>query len=272
MLKLKRMFRQWIRRLVELLWTVVPRGNRYGIYKTFDEAASRIPMTRRVGYDHPEAASLYADSCNSLRPSDYSVLFYLNPLLPEIRKLFDYGGNLGRSYFPFRRVLKLLPEFQWVVCDVPAVAELGRKLAAERGEGQIAFTSEFNELSGCDVLLTSGTLQYVKEPLAVLITGVPSKPRHIFVNRTAIWDRETYVTLEDLGTIVSPYVVRNEKEFVDSILKLGYELLDSWECPESFCHVRHHPARTLSHYRGYYFRLSQVRHDAQERIRRKPPR
>ncbi len=248
------MLKQWAKRSISLFWTVVPRGNRRGVYKTFDEAVSRIPRVRRVGYDHPEAASLYADSCNSLRPSDYSVLFYLAPLLPEVRRLFDYGGNLGRSYFPFRRVLTFPPEFQWVVCDVPAVVELGRKVATEKGDRQIAFTEEFGDLSGCEILLTSGTLQFIKEPLSVLISGLRCKPRHIFVNRTAIWDRETYVTLEDLGTIVSPYIVRNEKEFLDPILKLGYELIDSWECPESSCYVRHQPARTLNHYRGYYFR------------------
>ena len=38
-----------------------------------------------------------------------------------------------------------------------------------------------------------------------------SKPRHILVNRTALWDGPDFFTLQSLGSVVCPYRVQNRK-------------------------------------------------------------
>jgi hypothetical protein len=71
-----------------------------GVYPSYEEAAASIPASTKAGYDHSESAVMYAEIREQVRPSDYAMFYWLRPLLPEVRRLFDLGGNLGRSYFP----------------------------------------------------------------------------------------------------------------------------------------------------------------------------
>jgi putative methyltransferase (TIGR04325 family) len=252
-LLIRTVIKHCLNRLINLFFILVPRGNKYGIFSSYEGALASIPAARLTGYDHDVAASLYADSCEELRPSDYAVLFYIKPLLEKCKGVFDLGGNLGRSFFPFDRVLGLPDDFTWLICEVPAVAQLGTRIVAEKGERRLKFTTNVLDLSDHEILLTSGTLQFLRESLQDILSTTKVRPHHVFVNRTAIWRGPTYYTLEDLGKIVSPYCVRNEDEFVEGMRKVGYTLRNSWDCPDSSCHIRRYPNRSLSKYRGYYF-------------------
>lgn len=227
-----------------------------GIYETFHSAKDAIPRRKKVGFDHLEFAEFYIQSLDLVKPSDYPVFYWLRPLLPEIRSVFDFGGNLGRSYFPYRRFLKLHDELLWTICDVPAVVIAGRELARKRNLENLTFTTDLALADGSDVFVTSGTLQFVEQDLAELLRPLKNRPPHVFINRVPFSDKPTYYTVHNTGLFCCPYRISNERKFRESICGLGYELIDSWSCPESWTTVFLRPKYTVNSYSGYYFQLS----------------
>ncbi len=71
------------------------------------------------------------------------------------------------------------------------------------------------------------------------------------MNRTALWDGETFFTLQSLGPVVCPYRVQNRKEFVTGMEEQGYRVKDAWECPESKINVRWHIHHRVRAYAGF---------------------
>jgi putative methyltransferase (TIGR04325 family) len=240
-----------------LLRDLIQRFNiRYcrGIYRTFQEAQAAIDPLRRVGYDNPQSSTLYHGRLDLVKPSDYAIFYWLGPLLAGARSVFDFGGNVGWSYYAFQKYLAYPPRLRWVICDVPAVVDAGRALASQREAPHLRFTTQFREADRSDVLFTSGTLQYVEQDLAALLGALDNKPPHVLINRVPFSDRPTYFTVQDIGTACCPYKVSNQAEFVTSLQRLGYALVDTWRCPESACRVLFRPMRSVRHYTGMYFR------------------
>jgi putative methyltransferase (TIGR04325 family) len=138
-------------------------------------------------------------------------------------------------------------------CDVPAVNEAGREFARTRPSEGLSFTSNLEDATGADLLFTSGTLQYVPDTLADLLSKLgDAKPRHILANHTALGDGPTFFTLQSLGPVVRPYRVQNRKEFLAGLEALGYRAKDAWECPESGINVRWHLRHRIKVYIGFF--------------------
>jgi putative methyltransferase (TIGR04325 family) len=229
-------------------------GRCYGIFDSMGEAYAHAPKRRKIRFDSPDAATLYIDRPLSARPSDYSAMYWLSPLLSNESHIFDLGGNLGHSYLTFRRYMRLPQHLKWTVCDLPAVIEKGRQFIKDKGAEHLDFTSDFQHADGCDIFLSFGALQYCDPGLEDSLTQLPHPPKHVLINRIPVWEGETYCTLEDIGEIISPYQIRNRHEFIASTTAAGYELVDSWECLDSSVRIRFHPSRSLSSYSGFYFR------------------
>jgi putative methyltransferase (TIGR04325 family) len=225
-----------------------------GVYRTYQEALAAVPSGRLVGYDNEEASRLYLGEPDLVKPTDYAIFYWLAPLLRQYGALFDFGGNIGRLYFPFRKYLTYPPGMRWMICDVPAVVELGRSVARERGESQLEFTTDLARAEEFDVFFTSGTLQFVEHDLAYLLSGMSNRPRHLLINRVPMSDRPACFTVHDNGPARHPYYIANRTEFVESLQRLGYVLVDSWRCPESSCRILFHHSRRLRSYTGMYLR------------------
>jgi putative methyltransferase (TIGR04325 family) len=225
-----------------------------GVFRTFQQARAAIPSGKMIGYDNPDTSTLYVDRLDFVKPSDYAIFYWLGPLLTEFRSVFDFGGNVGWSYYAFQKYLRYFPELTWMICDLPAVVEAGRSLAVERNASHLTFTKELRHAERFDVLLTSGTLQYVEQELPDLLAPLSHKPRHLLINRVPLSDRPTYFTVQDIGPARCPYRISNQAEFLGSLQRLGYALIDAWRCPESSCRILFHPARNLHHYTGMYLR------------------
>ena len=126
-----------------------------GVYPNFDSAIASAPGNSPVGHDQPAYAGdeiargalpgVVAPPRRPL-PLDYPVLFWLSKILSSSNKLFDWGGNIGTSYYAYRNHLDLPKEFEWVVNDVPSVIALGEQLKASNSGAQ----SEFHDLAGAD--------------------------------------------------------------------------------------------------------------------------
>jgi putative methyltransferase (TIGR04325 family) len=242
-----------------LLEAIGYEGWRYchGVHRSFAESRAAIPSRRKVGFDNLESADLYAQELDRVKPSDYAAFFWLRPLLPEIRRVFDFGGNKGWAYYAFRRYLTFPEDFSWTVYDVPAVVSAGQKLAPSRNASHLAFTTSFSVAEGCDLFYTSGTLQFVEQELAELLSSLKSLPPHLLINRVPLSAKPTYFTVHDFGPGCCPYRIANHEEFCKSLKSLNYEIVDSWPCAESWCKVRGRPSHQVRTYTGFYLKLIQ---------------
>ena len=225
-----------------------------GVYSTFAAAQAAIPKGRSMGYDSESAARIFRTyPIFRKRPTDYVTSFHLEHLIREGSRIFDFGGNVGIAYYVYREYLPLPEKVQWLVCDVRAIAEVGRERAQELHSDGLAFTTEFQKADGSDVLISAGTLQFVETSLAELLSGLRQPPPYLLVNRVPVWDRPHLTTLHQIDDFFCPYQVFNRTEFVESMNAIGYQLIDDWECPESTLSIRFRPKMRLSAYQGFYF-------------------
>ncbi len=225
-----------------------------GVYDSFETARNAIPVGSRVGHDHPEVANRHTSEIDQLWPSDYPILYWLSPLLKENSTVFDFGGNVGISFYSFHKYLEYPAGMVWRVCEVPATAIYGRKLAEQMKTHGLCFTTEIQDGSGADVLFASGSLQFLEVPLWRSLSKMPSKPRHLLINRTPLCEGRSFATLHNLGPAICVYQIYGRTAFIRAFEELGYSLIDSWETPEFSCIIPFHPERTVKAYSGMYFR------------------
>jgi putative methyltransferase (TIGR04325 family) len=226
----------------------------YGVYASLDEARGAIPDGAPASYDNGASSELYRERTERVYLHDYPVLFWMNELLPKVRRVFDLGGHVGIARYAYEPYLPRLPDLSWTVCDVPAVVEAGRRLATARRPRGLGFTSTYEDADGADVLFASGVLQYLPAGfLGDLLARLPSPPPHVIVNITPTTPEETFYTLNNIGTAICPYVVVNERAFLAGLVRSGYRLADDWSAPDKKCVIPLHPGRNPT-YRGFYLR------------------
>jgi putative methyltransferase (TIGR04325 family) len=224
------------RRWYDRIFARQQRTNLYrGVFDTYDAAASSAPSTKPLGYDNPEAATMYDQAAvPTLR--DYPALFWLQRALASGQhRIFDLGGHVGIKYYAFRDRLERSVELRWQVCDVPAVVARGEELAAARQlADRLRFTTDWRELAHSDVLFASGSIQYLETPLAAMLAASASRPAMVIVNNAALHPSRSFFTLNSIGVAFCPYRVQSEPEFRAEIEALGYRCLDRWESPREF--------------------------------------
>jgi putative methyltransferase (TIGR04325 family) len=223
-----------------------------GVFHSFEEARASAPASQRVGYDHPELARMYDGRLSDLRAHDYPTLFWVDRLLGEGSSIFDFGGHVGVLYYGFRKHISRLASTAWRVCDVPEVIAYGKQLAVAQNAPTLSFTDRFEDGDGFDILLASGSLQYVEPSIASMVSRLTKKPRHIIVSNTPMYDGEAYVTLQNTIHSFNPYRVFNRSEFIRSLAELGYSVVDSWDAERSLT-VPLHPECAVPMYPGLYF-------------------
>jgi len=228
-----------------------------GVYDSFEAAVAAAPGSKPIGYDHPGPASMYRNNLETVFPSDYPVLFWLaRAIEPGTRRLFDLGGHVGVRYYGFGSRLALPDAMLWQVMDVPAVVRAGRELAVERGAARLAFTDRRGDLAGADILLATGSLQYLEQPLHAILAPIADRPPHVLINQLPMHDGAAYYTLQSIGKAFCPYRIEDRGGLVAGMAALGYQLRDAWQTPEKMCPIPFHPERSVRGYEGMYFRAS----------------
>jgi putative methyltransferase (TIGR04325 family) len=225
-----------------------------GCYRSFEDAAAHAPATRPLGYDNPASVGLYSEH---LRPRDYPALFWIEmALLAGARRVFDLGGHTGVKYYAFREVLQLPPELQWIVCEVPAVVEEGRRLAAQRGDQtQLRFCTDCARLATADVLFASGSVQYLEESPGSLLKRHGARPRWVVLNTCAIHPERSYITLNSIGSAFCPYRVQSRGSLLREMRKLGYRCRDEWADDAKGLDLPFAPELRLDAYLGFCYEL-----------------
>lgn len=229
-------------------------GTFRGVYDTFDEAARSAPAVKTLGYDQPDAGAMYRDRMVRVYPADYPMLFWLKVVQSEVRTVFDFGGHVGVARYAFDPYLQFSSDLSWTVCDVPAVAEAGRQLAAERVINGLTFTTEPERAAGVDLFFSSGALQYLDWSLPELFARI-ERPKRVLLNMLPITDRKTYFTLQNIGTAFCPYRIINRQELFGGLERLGYRQRDGWTNPDKSCGIPFHLEHSLTNYEGAYFTL-----------------
>ena len=248
---------EWLARPIYLKYFGRPYdGNGYyGMYRSRAEAESAAPATMLHTYDQPAATCKYQSE--KVRASDYPVVYWLSRIFDEGNdKVFDLGGHLGQAYYGLSGYLEYPDGLEWRVQDVPAVVEAGRQRALTHDpDKRLTFTNDFTDADGCDVLITTGALQYLETSLPEMLQGLVVKPTHVLVNMVPLHPRLDYFTLQNMGIAICPYRVMCLTDFVREMLALGYEQVDHWELSERHLQVPFEPSGTIDCYHGFYFRL-----------------
>ncbi len=227
-----------------------------GVYQSFAAALQDAPPAAPVGYDHAGAATLYDDMVERVQPKDYPVLYWLRRCLRRGASLFDFGGSAGVSFYAYQRYVADVAPAPWIVCDTPSVVEVGRTRAAAVGADRLRFTSEFGDASGCDVLFTAGTLQYVEPSFHDMVSRLARKPAHIIVNMLPTVPDRTIITLQNIGVSFCPYRIIERSALATSLQSVGYALEDSWVNPESRTRIPYADGVPEITWIGQYFRLA----------------
>lgn len=234
-----------------------------GIFPDFASAERAVPENRLVGYDNAPSAERIMDEWLEVFPSDYPVMFWLEKLLRECRTVFDWGGNAAIKYFAFRPYL-LYPEgLKWFVNDVPAVLKRGEEIALRERSLGLHFTPSMDELARADVLLASGSVQFVPDPQAALSQS-PTLPDHLIFNKVPLYDMPSAVTLQNMGTALCPYHLFNRGEFIAAIEKLGFRLRDEWKTPDVNCYIPFFPEHRIARFSGLYFERTRPAREGRE--------
>jgi len=227
----------------------------HGVYESFEAAAAAVPPSRPGSYDNEASAGMYV-GWHEVTDHDYPALYWLSDAVRDLgaARVVDLGGSTGIKFRAFGPVLGLSEAARWLVVDVDAVAALGRRLAIEEGiADRLAFTSEWRDASGCDVLLASGSLQYLPRSLGELLAELDATPGRVVVNTTPIHETRSFFTLNSIGTAVCPYRVTARDELIEQVCGAGYVLRDSWRNPAKELRLPYAPALSLAHYSGFCF-------------------
>ena len=227
-----------------------------GAFRSHEEALRHVRPGKLKGYDNDGVSEVSKALMQEVPLWDYPVLYWLKRLSPEIDRVIDAGGHIGVKYRAFSPYLEL-DRIEWIVYDLPAQVRAGR--AEARPEDKtLSFVERLEDAPPADVLLGSGLLPYLDQPLADLIGRLRQRPRHILLNKVATRDGPTVVTLENFRLAEVPYHIRNAREVPDALDALGYDIVDSWIIDSIAHRIDTHPELGASVSRGYAARLRET--------------
>lgn len=252
------MFRPLLQSFYERRFARKGYGGFRGVFGSFEEAARSAPQNKPLGFSTQDYAEEFEDRRSRIFSFDYPVMFWLAPFLRGPARLFDYGGHCGTHFYAYAQYIDYSPALKWVVCDLPEIMRYGEKIAAERGTKQLTFTGRFGDADGADVLLAAGSLQYVESPaFSGSLANLTTRPKHIVLNKLPLYDGPAFVTLQNGGVAFHPMYVFNRKDFIDSICRLGYKLVDQWTVPSHSGRIPFYPEASFPAHSGLYFRLGE---------------
>jgi putative methyltransferase (TIGR04325 family) len=142
---------------------------------------------------------------------------------------------------------------RWTVVEVSKIVAEGPRVAAREAAVGLEFEIALDAIPNCDILLSAGALQYMERSVPGLLDLRASKPPHVILNKVPLTVGETYWTLQNFGTAISPYRIYNEAEFIGYFQNAGYALKDRWDMAELSCIIPFHPDKCVRRYTGLYF-------------------
>jgi putative methyltransferase (TIGR04325 family) len=144
-------------------------------------------------------------------------------------KVLDVGGSLGSTFYQNKKFLFLLKKLSWSVLEQKNFAEYGN---LNLNEPKLNFFSNIDKalLKKYDLIIMSGSLQYLENYKEIFEKLIKSKPKYIILDRTieSANNEKTkiFVQINPKKLIESSYPVRifNQKDLFLP-LKYNYELI-----------------------------------------------
>jgi putative methyltransferase (TIGR04325 family) len=239
-----------------LRWLLAFRGT----FSSLEDAKTCADRYIPASHEHPKQITLHAEFAEATRESDYPVLFFLSPVVSELRTVFDLGGSIGNLFFQLDRYLKFSNELVWAVHDLPVKKKALFDFAKKKGEKRIIFSDEFSSASGVDLFIVVGALHFFEPKLADLLSELDRLPKHVIVNRSPFSNGKDIVMVHDGGLWLNPCKLHSMEGLFSGMRDLGYEFVASWPVNERSVRIPLFPECNETYF-GFYFRLSIVPKD-----------
>jgi putative methyltransferase (TIGR04325 family) len=223
-------------------------------FPSFAAAQACASQYIKAGHEHPDEIRFHTSISDSVRESDYPVLFYLAPLALQLHRVFDLGGNVGNLFYAYQRKMTFPSSLVWTVFDLPVKKPLGERLAGQRSESRVRFADALAEASGSDIFIASGSLHYFEQPLHEILSSLQELPRHVFINRTPCSSGADLITVQDNHSYLVPCKLHSRATLIAGMKALGYELQADWPVHERRLLVPTHPDLCERSYSGFYFK------------------
>jgi putative methyltransferase (TIGR04325 family) len=213
------------------------------IFRSFEEAAA----TCNLGYADPELAKSILERSlaigGDLPDLDYEngVLVYFAIAFIAARsacrpiRILDIGGGFGLHA---RICQAKFPQWlqRWAIVESPAFVRLGEAVATETLRMFSDMDDAASWLGGVDLLYSSGTIQYFRDPISVVKSAVATEAPVQFWQRLAIATKQRAVVVQTsrlsdntLGPLPRDFINREiryprtyltETEFLDGFVPL----------------------------------------------------
>lgn len=224
-------------------------------FPTLQEANAYIADYDGGGHGHPFCAINLMKTVQKANPSDYPALFFLQPILPVVRRVFDFGGSVGNLLYCYSNYVSIPDDLTWTVFDVPENVQLGEQIAGDAGERRLRFTSSLSEGDGADVFLATGALHYFEKSLAAMLSEYRRKPRYVLINRTPFSSGVPFATVQDAGRYRVACMLYNQDELIAEFNAAGYDLVDRWSAAERTHIIPCYPDLSVRAYSGIFLKL-----------------
>jgi putative methyltransferase (TIGR04325 family) len=233
-----------------------------GVFESFEQAIASAPKSKSIGYNNAALAEEYCNSktqLETIQDYDYPMLFWLQSIFNEKKSdnisILDFGGNVGIHFYAYQKYIYYPENLKWLVLDVPEIVKSGKNLSQANPSSKLDFTESIEHISGKNVFMASGSIQYSIEDLSVLLKPLLKKPKHLLLNRIPLGETEQFVTLQNGGKVFYAQYVFNRFNFIKSLQEIGYDLIDLWEDKLDRCIIPFYPQKSIQFYHGMYLKL-----------------
>ncbi len=188
--------------------------------------------------------------------------YQLNLILKMINKkkrglnIVDLGGSLGSSYFKMKDIINQNYKNTWNIVEQKSFVKIGRKKLKEKG---LNFFDNLKNLRNkkIDVLILSGSLQYLEDPNHILKIIFDLKPEIILLERLSILKvkNEPTICVQKRGDNSYPIWFFSNKYIIEKFKKNKYNLVESF--PPEFDHNLYFNKRRIK-FDGFLFKKRDI--------------
>jgi len=247
-------------------------GNTYGIRFCGDYNSWAQAAAASTGYGAQEILDRTFEAAQKVKSGDAAferdgVTFdereYNFPLVWALMRsavrhgrlhVLDFGGSLGSVYFQSRHLIEPLRSLKWAIIEQPSHVEVGKR---EFSNEELSFHCTIEEAcknERFDVLLLSGVLQCLPDPMGFLDSVLGRRIPSVVLDRTPFMTNgTTRLTIQHVPEWIYsasyPSWFFSEKELLGEIVK-QYDEIAEWPALD-----RHHPQGGRAEYRGFLFEL-----------------
>ena len=197
-----------------------------------------IEVTRRALLKVKRGEAVYERDSVLFDHIEYSYpvlanLLYVATLFDNRLRVLDFGGSLGSSYFQNRGYLGHLRDFRWGIVEQPPYVSIGLR---EFEDDRLRFFTTARDciaLMSPNVLLLSGVVQYLEDPLQFLRGAVEWHIPFIIIDRALlVKDARSRLTIQTVPPSIYraryPCWILREAEFLEPLVG-QYELRDTFD-------------------------------------------